>query len=328
VNGNSALSVGVGGLVDVSGGTVWRDLNEGHMSLGVAGGTVRIRDGGALLLTNTVEYTPLKTIVFGGDSTLEIGSNGVVDVHSQFSIRNGAALKATGRGADIRIGWLGSNTDAGNEIVFELDEAGVSTINVVGGWCSLGDVALTVDGSAYTGGATTSVLVDAVNLHSTSTVVTVEGFGELYSASVVQDQGTDEVRLVIALTQYGQWASAAGLSGGDALLAANPDRDRLNNLGEYALGGAPTNAGDVGILPTIAMTPGGDVEYVYRRRRDAASRGLLYTVEGSSDLVSAAWSTGDCTETGAGPVDAQFETVTNLVDLADVGFVRLTIGVH
>ncbi len=202
ISGNNALSVASGGLVDISGGSVWRDLNEGHMSVGVAGGTIRVRDGGALLLTNTVEYVATKTLVFGGGSTLEIGANGILNVHSQFSIRDGSALTVSDRGADIRIGWLGTG-GVGGDLAFELDEAGVSTVNVVGGWCSLGDIELTVDGSAYTGGSTTSVLVDAVNLHNTSTVVNVTGFNSGYTATVVQDQDVDEVQLIIeASSEY------------------------------------------------------------------------------------------------------------------------------
>ena len=197
MGGNVRLDVASTGVVDIDGGTVWRDLNEGHMDVGKSGGTIQVRNGGALLLTNTVEYVANKTVVLGGGSTLELQGSSTVNVHAQFSIRGGSTLKVSGTGADITIGWLGSDAVAGNELVFDLGAAGVSTINVVGGWCSLSQLALNVDGSGYTGGDKTVVLIDAASLHSVSPTENITGFDAKYDVSIEQDQTAHEVRLVI-----------------------------------------------------------------------------------------------------------------------------------
>ena len=62
----------------------------------------------------------------------------------------------------------------------------------------MADLALTVNGADYAGIATAIVLVDAAELQSISTNVTVTGFArDRYFASLVQDQDADEVRLMI-----------------------------------------------------------------------------------------------------------------------------------
>jgi len=120
---------------------------------------------------------------------------------------------------------------------------------------------------------------------------------------------------------------------GIAANCADPDRNGLNNLLEYAFGGDPRTATAQGILPSIIKAQGPNesgqgVDYIYRRRRDAAARGLTYTVKASSNLVAAAWGTSGITQTGTGVVDADFESVTNRIHTGKAGFVRLQIGVE
>jgi hypothetical protein len=58
----------------------------------------------------------------------------------------------------------------------------------------------------------------------------------------------------------------------------------------------------------------------------AAARSLSYTVQASTNLVTAGWSTNGVTETGAGIIDSAFESVTNRSATGEAGFVRLKIG--
>ncbi len=137
-----------------------------------------------------------------------------------------------------------------------------------------------------------------------------------------------ELELVSGMTFYEEWSADFKLSGSNALFSANPDGDVLDNLGEYAMGGNPTNGSDRGHVPTFETFGESGTnwfEYVYARRRDAAARGLEYTVEATSNLVSAAWSTNNITETGAGSLDSDFESVTNQIPLDAQGFMRLMI---
>ncbi|NDV62074.1 sulfatase [Puniceicoccales bacterium CK1056] len=109
---------------------------------------------------------------------------------------------------------------------------------------------------------------------------------------------------------------------------ANPDRDQLINLMEYAFGGDPTQGGDFSVLPFLVTNAGGvpgALEYVYRRRPDAATRGLAYTVQRSTTLQPGSWDTAGVTETGTDPVDADFESVTTEVQGGDSVFINLNV---
>jgi hypothetical protein len=133
-----------------------------------------------------------------------------------------------------------------------------------------------------------------------------------------------------AATPYEVWASGYDLTGSDAETTADPDWDGMVNLIEYGLGGNPTNAMDVGILPFFGRTDADGTnafEYVYRRRIDAAARGLTYFLELNPDLVAGPWTNAGYTVVGSGIVDPDFEAVTNLISAEALlrQFIRLTI---
>jgi hypothetical protein len=150
------------------------------------------------------------------------------------------------------------------------------------------------------------------------------------------DGTTDQIELPLRASAwggtnavYGTWALSNGLSGTSAELNADPDSDSSDNLVEYALGGNPTNAASTGYDATASIVSAGGTNwfyYVYPRRRDAAARSLSYTVQASTNLVTAGWSTNGVTETGAGIIDSAFESVTNRSATGEAGFVRLKIG--
>ncbi len=129
---------------------------------------------------------------------------------------------------------------------------------------------------------------------------------------------------------YQVWATAYLLTDSAAALAANPDGDLLDNLGEYALGGDPTNGSDMGYLPRseIVQDGGNDwFQYVYYARSDASDRGLGYLLETSSNLVSGVWKTNSIVPYGIGVVDSDFVSVTNRLATfpQDEQFMRLHI---
>jgi GH35 family endo-1,4-beta-xylanase len=117
---------------------------------------------------------------------------------------------------------------------------------------------------------------------------------------------------------------------GSTNLTDNPDGDAGNNLYEYAFGGDPTNGLDVGHAQSFyGVEDGGSnyVEYVYAKRLDAAERGLTYTLELNTNLVSGIWANTGYTVTGSNTVDSAFQTITNRVPTAneDSQFIRLQI---
>jgi len=126
---------------------------------------------------------------------------------------------------------------------------------------------------------------------------------------------------------YVLWTVGYGLIGTNANMTANSDGDPLNNLYEYGLGGVPTNGNDIGILPVYG-SEGSSFQYIYRRRRDAAARGLSYALELTDNLVSNNWSSSGYAETGTNAIDTDFEAVTNSIPTVakPSQFIRLNIN--
>lgn len=318
----------VNGMVTLDGGTLSRGIS-GVASAGylISGdGTLNIRSG-LMAFTNGAATDLLKL-----NADIEI-SGGTVDLDGQIYIGDGAptGFKVIGDAAVIQIERL--NQGPGGEsgtFHFILDETGVSTINV-GAWMNLANAAVQVEGSAYAGGADSLLLFDAVNLVNPIDAgrVTVSGFFEQgLDAAVVQDStdGRDWVELFLSDNEYGGWASNNGLSGMQRRMSADPDGDGKNNLFRYAQEATlyGSAADEASFCPAFQPDAGG-ADYIYRRRRDAASRGLSYSVEFRLDLASGEWSSNGVVETGSGIIDPDFEIVTNRLSSGETGFVRLKI---
>lgn len=148
--------------------------------------------------------------------------------------------------------------------------------------------------------------------------------GSQFSQSVIW------VEQLPSATPYEVWTSGYGLIGSDAETSANPDSDEMVNLFEYALGGNPTNAMDVGILPLFGRADADGTaafEYVYRRRFDADARGLEYFLELNTELIAGTWTNDGYSVIGTGVLDADFEAVTNHIPAGylPLQFIRLTI---
>ena len=111
-------------------------------------------------------------------------------------------------------------------------------------------------------------------------------------------------------------------------VAADPDGDGYSNLFEYALGGNPNLGNDVGTLPNMNTAVDG-IDFVYQRRRDAATHGIRYDIETTESLtLPGSWEIVSLEEGGIDIVDAEFETVTHRLDASGKAheFIRLSIG--
>lgn len=124
---------------------------------------------------------------------------------------------------------------------------------------------------------------------------------------------------------YGAWADQYGLVGSEI---DDDDGDGLKNLYEYSIGGNPTNAADTGNVPIAGIINDGGtnfVEYVYARRIGSESE-LSYYLELNDNLVSGSWTNVGYIALPAAPIDAEFEAVTNRVQILDASkFIRLKI---
>ena len=111
-------------------------------------------------------------------------------------------------------------------------------------------------------------------------------------------------------------------------VAADPDGDGYSNLFEYALGGNPNLGNDVGVLPNMNTAVDG-IDFVYQRRRDAATHGIRYDIETTESLtLPGSWEIVSLEDDGIDIVDAEFETVTHRLDASGKAheFIRLSIG--
>ena len=101
------------------------------------------------------------------------------------------------------------------------------------------------------------------------------------------------------------------------------DGDLLDNLYEYAVGGDPTNALDMGYVPTFGLDAG-SMAYVHAQRTDDAT--LAYYLETIDDLVDGIWTNGGYSVTDTNTTGGTFDFVTNTIPTtADQVFVRLTV---
>lgn len=306
------------GLVTIAGGTLARDMTGLDRTIS-GSGLIRMSSG-------TFAFTggaPGDVLTLNTDFEI---SGGSLDIDGQVYVgRNGAREFAViGDAAAINIARLnqGPGGNSGS-FRFVLNETGVSTIQV-DAFLNLLNAQIEVDGSSYRGGPTEILLFDAANLVEVAPAgsVSISGFSaQGLDAVIVQDQenGKDWVQLVLTANGYGTWAGGEGLSGVDVHASEDPDGDRLNNLQEFALGGDPLASDDVAILPSLS---GGS--FSFRRRLDAASQGLVYSLETSTDLTN--WGTDGLGVESVDAIDDFFELVTMALSSgSERRFVRLRI---
>ncbi|VGO16297.1 hypothetical protein PDESU_04888 [Pontiella desulfatans] len=120
----------------------------------------------------------------------------------------------------------------------------------------------------------------------------------------------------IPANSYLEWVSGTVSNALEWNPKDDPDANGLDNLFEYAVAERPDQQfqGEVYL-------------YAYRRRTDAASRGLTYELERCDNLVSNRWTTHGISEVASGPAEPGFIMVTNAIPMIGTTnrFVRLKI---
>ena len=86
------------------------------------------------------------------------------------------------------------------------------------------------------------------------------------------------------------------------------DGDAIDNLGEFAFGGDPSETSDAGFAFT-ARAVDAEIEFVHARR--VGDHGLTYALETTENLVSNQWLVLNAPSTGAGELGGDFEVLTN-----------------
>ena len=139
------------------------------------------------------------------------------------------------------------------------------------------------------------------------------------SATLVLDD------LSISGHRYAKWLEQHPSMGALSNRLDDADGDGVLNLAEYATGSSPD---DPASLPSSIKfsVSNRQVRCVFPRRTDAASRGLRYWLETSTNLFdSSSWNSNGIVETGCGAVSNHFESVTNSIPMGEAGqvFIRL-----
>lgn len=184
------VSVAVGGLLDINGGTLSQNLNATNVivELGTGGGTIRLQSG-QLQITNGIAQS-----VVNLRANLEI-SGGALNIGGQPRCYNN--IKVIGDAATIQTDRLGANRAAAS-FTFELGANGVSTVNS-SSYQTFNGASLLVDGSNYSGGKASITLFKSGNLNSqfAESDITVTNFADGLTVTVEQDTGANEVILHI-----------------------------------------------------------------------------------------------------------------------------------
>lgn len=174
--------------------------------------------------------------------------------------------------------------------------------------------------------AETTVDLDWATLPNSSTLEV--------STNLTFDGGTPvPLNLSLPLLEtYASWSSGLG----NSAESADPDQDGISNLLEYAFGGSPvvvstSDANGHPLAPRIQIS-GNHIQFIHRRRTDAAARGLIYQVQTTEDPANETWS--ESLPSGSGissapmvPPSADFEVVTVSIPLSSARrFLRLKVA--
>jgi fibronectin type 3 domain-containing protein len=139
------------------------------------------------------------------------------------------------------------------------------------------------------------------------------------------DSVTETLSLVsgAALTGYDLWATTWNTENGVGAATNDFDGDGINNLGEYAMGGNPTNELNRGTNCVLSKLGTGFV-FVHPQRSDDAT--ITYQVEVATHLISSAWTNAGVTAVGTNITGGVIDFVTNDVGVIDRDtFFRLKI---
>jgi hypothetical protein len=109
---------------------------------------------------------------------------------------------------------------------------------------------------------------------------------------------------------YQAWISSHPGASGTGHLLEDADSDHFKNLAEYAFGSVPDNPASLPENPRIEQAPDGSFLCVFRRRKDAAARGLHYAIQFTENISDpASWSAANVAESSVSPIDEHFELV-------------------
>lgn len=131
-------------------------------------------------------------------------------------------------------------------------------------------------------------LPTGISIDSTTGVIsgtpTVAASSASYTVTASNAGGSTTADVTIAVASaYDAWAASYSLSGPDALPAADPDKDGLNNNSEFAFGTNPTVANATSL--SLSAVTAGDTTISWIERNS----GFIYNVQSTTNLATTAF---------------------------------------
>ena len=293
----SLLKAGLGTLsllgscaADPAGGT---EVNEGALTVRgqLGGGAVTVKGSGVL----------------GGDGN--VVSDVTVQSGGRVAPRTG--LVGSADPAVLNFG-AGLTLAAGSRYVAEITGPGANDrLAVSGPLVTSGTVAVVLSGYVPVAGD----VFDLVDATLRSGVPSFDFSGAGLGAGLAWDTSLFATEGVVRVVEGGgsvfdSWAAGYGLSGADAAAGADPDRDGVPNVMEFAVGSHPVRGGSVPqsfarvhelaggrVLTFTVPVRAGAVFAASGARQTAVRDGVTYVVEASDDLV--VWNAVVVTKLGA-----------------------------
>ncbi|WP_411847600.1 discoidin domain-containing protein [Roseibacillus persicicus] len=252
------------------------------------------------------------------------------------------ALDASGnRILNIHLPWGNGQVywDAGDGSGYDRINKQAAAAEFSGSWnhwvftknATQGSMQIYLNGNLWhsgTGKARSLSAISTVFLGSDGGTVTFEGSLDnivLYDEALTLAQVNDLYQG--STFAYLDWVEQQGLSSSDTSWTGDLDKDQWPNLLEYALGSNALTSQDGSLfLKEELLESEFTFEFSYRRRLDAAERGLNYLVKGTSELSDPnSWTTEGILETSTIPIDEVFEWVTVQTDIGIRKFLRLEV---
>jgi hypothetical protein len=347
VIGSSAGSTGTfnlsGGSCTVTGAANTRVSWAGDATLNVSGGSLNIETG-YFYVGSTNSSSGVLNLT-GGDVAVNrlglaqyAGSTGTVSISGGSLVASNYISGYSGERVFEVVGSGATKIETDTIYFYDdhfrvkLDENGSTLVKAVGGSYNGGinlstslfevDVLSDFNGSV---GDTYDIMWTADGFQTTDMVFSNMNSNATFSWDVVSKDDGEVLQLTVltAPSGYDLWATDFVLTGGET---DDDDGDGLDNLYEYAVGGDPTDASDLG-YSTSYEVDGLGLNFVYPKNQSATA--LNYYFETTEDLVDGTWASASYTVTGTN-VDGYatgFDAVTNQISTAvkDEQFIRLVI---